>query len=91
MKFCLSLFVAVLALLAIAACSTVSKEQCVASDWVALGKADAATGHPLSRFENIAKDCGKHGITADPQAYQNGWNQGVQIYCEPQNGFNQGR
>jgi hypothetical protein len=72
-------------------CETVSREQCVAGDWVALGRADAAQGHPSSRFEDVAKDCGRHGITPDPQAYMTGWQDGVRLYCTPMNGFTLGR
>jgi hypothetical protein len=75
----------------LAGCETVSKEQCVAGDWSELGRADAAQGHPSSRFEDVAKDCGRHGITPDPQAYLAGWNSGVLLYCTPMNGFRLGR
>ncbi|NBN65609.1 DUF2799 domain-containing protein [Microvirga tunisiensis] len=77
--------------LALAGCETVSKEQCQAGDWVALGRADGSVGHPAARIENIMKDCGRHGITPDPQAYYAGWQEGVQIYCTPMNGYNLGR
>jgi len=90
-KFYLSIFMVLGAVLLLAGCETVSQEQCVAGDWEALGRADAASGHDISRFEQIAKDCGRHGVTPDAAIYQKGWNQGVQIYCTPLNGFNLGR
>ncbi|QDG75097.1 DUF2799 domain-containing protein [Labrenzia sp. PHM005] len=91
MKKCFWILGALGALLLLAGCETVSQEQCVAGDWEALGQADAANGHDLSRFEKIVKDCGRHGVTPDAALYRNGWNQGVLIYCTPQNGFSLGR
>jgi hypothetical protein len=79
------------ALVMLAGCETVSEEQCVVGDWQALGQADAASGHDPSRFEKVVKDCGRYGITPDAAAYQAGWNQGVLLYCTPQNGFSLGR
>lgn len=91
MKLILGGIAALLAALLLAGCETVSKEQCVAGDWVALGKADGANGYQTSRFDDIVKDCGRHGITPDAAQYMSGWNQGVQIYCTPMNGYNTGR
>jgi hypothetical protein len=79
------------ALLVLSACQTVTPEQCAAGDWEALGRADAAAGHDISRFEKIVKDCGRQGVTPDAALYQKGWNKGVQLYCTPLNGFNLGR
>ncbi|MFN7168423.1 MAG: DUF2799 domain-containing protein [Pannonibacter sp.] len=91
MKIWMAIAGGALLALSLAGCETVSKEQCQAGDWVALGRADASVGHPSSRIEDIMKDCGRHGITPDPQAYYAGWQEGVQIYCTPLNGFNLGR
>ena len=91
MKQCLAAVFLILAAGLLAGCETVSKEQCVAGDWSEIGRAHAAQGYPSSRFEDVAKDCGRHGITPDPQAYMSGWDKGVQLYCTPLNGFNLGR
>ncbi|ADZ68497.1 ATPase involved in DNA repair [Polymorphum gilvum SL003B-26A1] len=77
--------------LTLGGCESVSKDQCLAGDWVSLGRADGAVGRSSNRIEDIVKDCGRHGVTPDPQAYLAGWNEGVQIYCTPANGFNVGR
>ena len=91
MKIWIAAGASVAALLLLAGCETVSKEQCVAGDWSGLGRADGAQGHPSSRIEDIAKDCGRHGITPEVQAYMSGWHEGVRLYCTPLNGFNTGR
>lgn len=91
MKVFLGGIAALFAVLLLAGCETVSKEQCVAGDWVALGKADGANGYPTSRLSDIVKDCGRYGVTPDTDQYMSGWNQGVQIYCTPMNGYNVGR
>lgn len=72
-------------------CAAVSREQCQAGDWTALGETDGATGHPSDRLSKIAEDCGRYSITPDSSAYMAGWHKGVQTYCTPENGFSLGR
>ncbi|MBD8891552.1 DUF2799 domain-containing protein [Labrenzia suaedae] len=91
MKLIMGGIAALFAVLLLAGCETVSKEQCAAGDWVALGKADGANGYQASRLADIVKDCGRYGVTPDTDQYMSGWNQGVQIYCTPMNGYNAGR
>lgn len=91
MQALIKLLVLVGAVLILNGCQTVSRDQCQAEDWAAMGKVDAANGHAMDRFDTIAKDCGSYGITPDPEQYQTGWKQGVILYCTPQNGFNRGR
>lgn len=91
MKILLAAGASIAALLLLSGCETVSREQCVAGDWSGLGRADGAQGHPGSRIEDIAKDCGRHGISPDVAAYMSGWNEGVRLYCTPMNGFDTGR
>ncbi|WP_122522506.1 DUF2799 domain-containing protein [Pannonibacter phragmitetus] len=91
MKFWLGVAAAMGIALLLGGCDTVSKEQCQAGDWRALGRADAASGHAANRISKVAEDCGQYGISPDPAAYQSGWQEGVQIYCTPLNGFNIGR
>lgn len=91
MKFWLGAAAAMGIALLLSGCDTVSKEQCQAGDWRALGRADAASGHAANRIAKVAEDCGEYGVSPDPAAYQSGWQEGVQIYCTPLNGFNIGR
>jgi len=78
-------------LVALGGCAAVTKEQCTAGDWSALGKAHASVGKPASHLDDVVKSCGQHGITPDATAYLSGWHRGVQNYCTPLNGFTLGK
>ncbi|MEZ4332956.1 MAG: DUF2799 domain-containing protein [Myxococcota bacterium] len=85
----------VLALVAAAALAcahreSVSKSQCTAGDWETIGYRDGALGHRSSRILAHQDACVPHGITPDRAAYLVGWNQGVEEFCTPRNGFDLG-
>jgi regulator of replication initiation timing len=90
MKIWASFAVAGAALL-LAGCATVSREQCEAGDWPAIGKAHALQGFPESRLQKVVEDCGRHSIAVDTDAYMQGWRMGVRAYCTPRRGFEDGR
>lgn len=75
----------------LAGCATVSREQCEAGDWQALGKAHALQGHSESRLKTVVEDCGRYSIPVDADAYMDGWRSGVRAYCTPRRGFEDGR
>jgi hypothetical protein len=71
-------------------CATMSSDECMASDWSAIGYEDGARGYTTDRFGQHRKACAKHGVTADFSAYQNGRDQGLIEYCRPNRGFRVG-
>jgi len=71
-------------------CATMSSEECMTSDWSAIGYEDGARGYTTDRFGQHRKACAKHGVTPDFTAYQNGRDQGLVEYCQPSRGFNVG-
>lgn len=75
----------------LAACATLSKEQCLQGDWRAIGYADGADGRPMSRIDDHAKACQKSGVTPDMSLYVRGREQGLMRYCTEANGFREGR
>lgn len=79
-----------LAITGISGCATMSADECANSDWTAVGFEDGASGYPSSRFGDHRKACAKHGITAEFQAYQDGREQGLVEYCQPNRGFSVG-
>jgi hypothetical protein len=81
---------AAFAILSISGCATMSSEECVATDWSAIGFEDGARGYTTDRFSNHRKACAKHGITADFGSYQAGRDQGLIEYCQPGRGFDVG-
>jgi len=83
-----------LACLAIAVCLTgcagISEEQCLALDWRTVGFEDGARGRPEQSISNYRQACGEYGVTADLDAYRSGHAEGVETYCLPVRGFDEG-
>jgi len=76
--------------LVMSGCATMSGDECMATDWSAVGYEDGARGYTTERFSGHRKACAKHGITADFGAYQSGRDQGLVEYCQPGRGFDVG-
>jgi len=79
-----------LALASLGGCASMSSDECMASDWSAIGYEDGSRGYTSDRFGQHRKACAKHGVTADFSAYQTGRDQGLVEYCQPGRGFNVG-
>ena len=79
-----------LAVLAMSGCASMSSEECVATDWSAVGYEDGSRGYSTDRFAGHRKACAKHGIKADFEAYQAGRDQGLVEYCQPGRGYDVG-
>ena len=71
-------------------CATMSGDECMTSDWSAIGFEDGSRGYTTDRVAKHRKACAKHGVTPDFAAYQNGRDQGLVEYCQPGRGFNVG-
>lgn len=71
-------------------CASMSSDECVATDWSAIGYEDGARGYTTDRFSRHRKACAKHGITADFGSYQAGRDQGLVEYCQPGRGYDVG-
>jgi len=79
-----------IALGSLSGCATMSGDECMTSDWSAIGYEDGARGYTTDRFGKHRKACAKHGVTPDFSAYQNGRDQGLIEYCQPNRGFRVG-
>lgn len=78
-------------MLIFAGCASVSKEDCLLTDWYEVGRMDGRQAKPRTAFQDRAKACLEHGISADRQAYYNGHDQGLKYYCSEQKGFELGQ
>lgn len=76
--------------LGLSACATMSGDECLTSDWEAIGFEDGSQGYGAKRLSNHRKACAKHGVTPDFSAYQTGHEQGLENYCQPSRAFNIG-
>ncbi len=76
----------------ISACASgMSKEECQVADWHAVGYEDGVQGWPEARVGEHRRACAEHGMGLDFTAYRSGWDDGVRRYCQPGNGYRQGR
>ena len=81
----------VLGLGAISSCATLDKEECASVNWEQLGRSDGAEGRPSSRIDQHRSACAEHKLPVDEQQWASGWQQGIRVYCTPDNGLMQGR
>jgi cell division protein FtsL len=71
-------------------CASMSSDECLATDWSAVGYEDGARGYTTERFSKHRKACAKHGVMADFPAYKQGREQGLVEYCQPGRGYDIG-
>jgi len=74
----------------LSACATMSEEECLYSDWTAVGFEDGVDGRSSDRFGDYRRTCADHGVTPDFQAWQAGREQGLIEFCQPLRGFQLG-
>lgn len=74
----------------LAGCSSMSANECLATDWRTVGYEDGVAGYSGDRVGQYRKACGKHGVTPDLAEYQQGRDRGLQEFCKPLNGFRVG-
>ncbi len=78
------------AVLALSGCATMSEDECLTSDWGAIGYEDGSRGYTMEQFSNRRQACAKHGVTPDFRAYQEGRDEGLVSFCQPSRGYNLG-
>lgn len=72
-------------------CAAISPEQCQTADWYNLGYGDGQSGHKRDRVNDYRQECAKVNIQVDSMKWQKGYEQGITIYCAPENGYRIGR
>jgi hypothetical protein len=83
-------FLSLISLLGLGGCASMSADECVTSDWHAIGYEDGARGYTADQLGNRRKACAKHGITPDFESYRAGREEGLRQYCQPSRGFSLG-
>jgi hypothetical protein len=82
---------AILALVSLAGCATLSESECRLSDWYDIGFRDGRQGQPPDRINEHVKACAKHGTAPERERYLDGHFSGLESYCTPHNGLAVGR
>ena len=87
---CLALTVPALALL-LAACATLTEDECRGGNWFEIGFEDGTKGRLPSFLTSHAEACAKFGITPDAAPWEQGRQAGLPRYCTPQTAYDVGR
>jgi hypothetical protein len=77
-------------LIVLSGCGGMSANECELADWRAVGYEDGVRGRTTDQFGTYRKNCAKHEVAPDFQAYQAGRDAGLQEYCQPEKGFREG-
>lgn len=83
-------FALILAAAALSGCASLSKKECLAGDWYAVGVRDGAAGAGEDRLLEHAAACLDHGVRADRERWEAGREAGLVRYCTVHGGFSAG-
>ncbi len=75
----------------LAGCAGMSEQECLVTDWRAVGFEDGASGRAETVFGSYRNSCGEHGIAPNFDQYRLGHAEGVKTYCRPGRAFEVGR
>lgn len=75
-------------LLFMASCASLTKEECLVSDWQVIGQRDGEQGYdPQRQFRRHITACEKVKVTPDHVLWSQGYQQGLVRYCTPVKGL----
>ena len=83
-------YAAFLLFLALAACATLSEDQCRNADWQEIGRQDGTNGRTPDFIEQHAKACNHYGIAPVRAEWEKGRQQGLPLYCRPARAWEDG-
>lgn len=83
-------FLVLASVVVLAGCETMTVSECQVADWQRVGFDDGARGEHHSRLAAHTESCAKAGIRPQPQAYRQGWDDGIARFCTASNGWRQG-
>ena len=63
-------------------CTLVSERNCLTANWEGAGYADALIGKS-SQKDVYRETCAAHNVQPDSKAYMDGYNKGIETYCNP--------
>jgi hypothetical protein len=78
-------FLMSLVLAALSGCATMTVEECKVARWGEVGLRDGLAGAPLSKLNDLVKDCAEAKVAVDTPAYLQGRDQGLITYCRIDN------
>ena len=78
--------IGIVACLLMGGCAGTSEFTC-SSDWLETGRMDGANGIAGDRIERYVRDCEAYEIVPDQELYERGRQEGLAVYCTPENGY----
>jgi len=81
----------VLPVLGLSACTGMSEQACLVTDWRSVGFEDGVAGRSPGAIGNYRQACSRHGVSPDLAEYRAGHAEGVLSFCRAGNGFEVGR
>lgn len=74
----------------LAGCASMSEQDCLKADWLAVGLKDGRQGTALDEITSHQESCAKTGVVPDTAKWRTGHAQGLLSYCTPNSGWNAG-
>jgi len=71
-------------------CATISQDECAIQNMEDVGFKHGRAGKSRGRFAKLSKSCAKHDIFIDRAAYMRGFDKGLPLFCNYDNGFSHG-
>lgn len=75
----------------LAACASLSEDECRAGNWYEIGRSDGADGRTSAFIAQHAKACRDFGIAPVQSEWERGRQAGLPLYCTPSRAFAEGR
>lgn len=83
-------YLALILLLTLAACATLSEDECRAGDWESIGVEDGSNGRMPDYIAKHAKACADFGVAPDRALWEKGRQKGLPLYCLPARAWQEG-
>lgn len=74
----------------LSSCAAMDQDECAVADWYEVGRTQGEQGRSPQSYENYVEACSEYAIAVDVNAYQVGWDDGIELYCSRDNGFEVG-
>jgi hypothetical protein len=81
---------AILMLVLVGGCASLSEQECLLGDWRAIGFEDGTQGQPPTRIADHRDACARHGVSPNLDLWRLGYEEGLPLYCTRANGFRVG-
>src|SRR5690554_921978 len=72
-------------------CATLSEGECKTADWHEIGRKDGSKGYTRARLHKHYEACSEYNVKPQDDPYYAGREAGLQQYCTPRKGFDEGR